>query len=192
VINKSWKAKEIPAMEELIRYLNQKSKAELISEIIDLYNNFDSLKDYFSARYDSRQNATLILKYKELLKGVFFSDDYKGSSSLSRAKGIVTLFSKISTMEEHTVDIMIYLVELGVEFTNEYGDIDEAFYSSMEKMFAKALDYISRNALLEKFKSRCRKIVVDTKGIGWGFHDTLADAYYDTYKDDSLLSEPLL
>jgi hypothetical protein len=76
---------------------------------------------------------------------------------------------------------MIYYVEQGVRFTIEYGDINEAFYISMESMFDQALKIIQENDLHDIFFSRCRAIVKDTRGIGWGFHDGLRDIFAETY-----------
>ncbi len=72
---------------------------------------------------------------------------------------------------------MLYYVEMGVAFTNEYGDIHEKFYSSMESMYEKALRVISEKQLEETFQNRCKQIVHETSDIGWGFHDTLSDIY---------------
>ena len=73
---------------------------------------------------------------------------------------------------------MLFYVENGVNYTNEYGDIDDAFYSSMESMYESALKYINQSDLEEEFRGRCEDIISATSGIGWGFHDTLGDIFY--------------
>ena len=77
---------------------------------------------------------------------------------------------------------MIYYVECGVKLTREYGDIDENFYSSLEGVYLKAMNLIEKSNLHEKFEDRAYEIVDNTKNIGWGFHDFLADVYGDIYK----------
>ena len=72
---------------------------------------------------------------------------------------------------------MMFYVENGVEFTCDYGDIDERFYNSMESMFESTLKFIQKNNLGKDFNTRCKKIVDDTDGIGWGFHDQLGYLY---------------
>lgn len=72
-------------------------------------------------------------------------------------------------------------MEQGVKFTNAYGDIDEAFYISIENTYEDALKLIAKNNLHDKFKERCENIISDTQGIGWGFHDTLSDYYEEHY-----------
>ena len=77
---------------------------------------------------------------------------------------------------------MLYYVENGVEFTNEYGDIDEDFYLKIENIFSNALDYIFKHNMEKKFEDRCLKITINSKGIGWGFSNSMSDLFYDHYK----------
>lgn len=70
---------------------------------------------------------------------------------------------------------------MGVKFTNEFGDINEAFYNSLSKTFAKSLSLMKKENLLDKFEDRVEKVVNDTDGIGWGFHDYLVDVWIGFY-----------
>ena len=72
-------------------------------------------------------------------------------------------------------DLLLVYVETGVRFTNTYGDIDEAFYTSLENTYAKALALMRQEKLLVRFAARTAQLVRDTSGIGWGFHDYLAE-----------------
>ena len=47
----------------------------------------------------------------------------------------------------------------------------------MESMFESTLKFIQKQNLGKDFKARCRKIVDDTDGIEWGFHDQLGYLY---------------
>lgn len=78
--------------------------------------------------------------------------------------------------------MLLYYVECGVEFTNEFGDIDESFYTSVENTYNTALDLMANEDILNKFKDRVLKIVNETENIGWGFHDCLGDVYYENYE----------
>ena len=77
---------------------------------------------------------------------------------------------------------MLFYVEMGVQYTNQYGDINESFYSSMESMYDRATKQIAENNLQDQFQERCLRIVSDTSGIGWGFHDTLRDIYDEVFE----------
>jgi hypothetical protein len=53
----------------------------------------------------------------------------------SVARKAVSDYKKVSASKFGLADVMLYYVEMGVQFTNAYGDIDEAFYNSMESMY---------------------------------------------------------
>lgn len=72
---------------------------------------------------------------------------------------------------------MLFYVDRGVKFTLAYGDIDEAFYASMEGMYEKALSAMTELDSKHIFEQRSQKIVTDTSDIGWGFHDTLSEIF---------------
>ena len=62
-----------------------------------------------------------------------------------------------------------------------YGDIDERFYETIENKYNDALKYMKEQNLLSSFKERARKLVDETDGVGWGFHDTLGEFFYEFY-----------
>lgn len=80
---------------------------------------------------------------------------------------------------------MLFYVETGVKFTNDFGDINEGFYSSIETTYVAALKFMQKENLLYKFADRAGKVVSDTNGIGWGFHDYLCEVHFDFYADYS-------
>lgn len=80
---------------------------------------------------------------------------------------------------------MLFYVETGVKFTKDFGDINEGFYSSIENTFVAALTLMKKEDLLGKFAERAGKVISDTSGIGWGFHDYLCDVHSDFYADYS-------
>jgi hypothetical protein len=93
---------------------------------------------------------------------------------------------KTNNEKTNIADIMLFYVENGVDYTNEYGDIHDRFYTSMESMFEAALKHICKSNLREDFYTRCEQIVEETSGIGWGFHDALSDMFYSYFNNHSL------
>lgn len=77
---------------------------------------------------------------------------------------------------------MLYYVEQGVQYTLSYGDIDEPFYESIESVYEDSLDLIKQNNLYDQFRSRCKKVMTDTNGMGWGFGDYIRELYEKYYK----------
>ncbi len=169
--------KEI-SLKNLKKYLKQRSKEELINEISDLFTKFEYVRDYYQAKL-GQNDAQVLQKYKDIIEDEFFPTRGFGKMRLSVARKAVSDYQKMSGSKESLADIMIFFVEMGVRFTNEYGDIHEAFYNSMESMYERAIKFIVSHSMQNMFEVRCRKIIEDTSGIGWGFHDALSDMYYE-------------
>lgn len=162
-------------------YLNKLSKEELVAELCELESKFIIVHDYFLPKINSHGEKVLLVKYKEIIENEFFPKRGFGKARLSVARKAVTDFKKLHRTKESLSDIMLFYVEVGVSFTNEYGDIDEPFYESMENMYEDTAKYIYENNLWGDFEDRMKKIVSDTENCGWGFCDDL-DYIYTEYR----------
>jgi hypothetical protein len=80
---------------------------------------------------------------------------------------------------------MLTFVENGALFTREYGDIDEDFYDSVESVLEELAKLFRSEVpeLYPKFSARLAKLEQITDGVGWGFHDYIADVVYQLEKD---------
>lgn len=168
---------------QLKKHLKSKSAAELVKDIGELYNKFSDVKDYYQSTLTQTGKGEVFNKYKLIVRNEFFPLRGEPKMRLSVARKAVNDFKKMSSSPEDIADLMIFYVECGVEFTNEYGDIDEPFYCSMENMYNKALKYIVKTNQDDKFYKRCKKIIEDTDDIGWGFNDGLSDSFYEYMKE---------
>lgn len=165
------------SLTELKKRLSSKTNAELVEEIAQLYKTFPNVKEYYqSILLDD--DSVILEKYKEIIKGEFLMRGNRfPKMRLSVARKAVTDFKKISRSTHSIADIMVAYVEAGVSCTNEFGDIDEPFYNSMESMYETALKHVVKEHLFDEFGDRLFDIVDDTRGIGWGFHDQLSYLY---------------
>ena len=167
-------------LREVKTELNKLDKEDLVKHISELYKKYKPVKEYFDF-YVNPDEKRLLEQYKEkVTEGFFPKRGYQLKLSISRKA--INDFKKLGTSAESLADLLLHFVENGVEFTNEYGDIDENFYTSIENTYSNALDLIDKNGLLDKFEERANKIVVNTENIGWGFHDYLGDVYYQHYE----------
>jgi len=60
-----------------------------------------------------------------------------------------------------------------VQYTNDYGDINEEFYMAFEDLFERAAKLALANGLSDVYSQQAESIVTSTTGIGRGFHDEL-------------------
>ncbi len=167
-------------LREVKSELNKQDKETLIKHISELYKKFKPVKEYFDF-YLNPNEEEILKKYKEMVREGFFPK--RGFAlKLSISRKAINDFKKLGTSEESLVDLLLYYAECGVEFTNEYGDIDENFYTSIENTYDKALKIAEKERVFEKFKNRAYSLVEETVDIGWGFHDYLSEVYYKHYR----------
>ena len=165
----------------LKQYLEQRSKKQLLDDIADLFTKFSVVQDYYQAKINPVDEEQLVQKYKTVIRREFFPERGFGKARRSVARKAVSDYKKVSGDPVGLADLMLFFVGMGVRFTNEYGDIDEPFYNSMESMYHKAVQHIFKHDLQYHFEDRCRDIVDHSAHTGWGFHDTLSEIYYEFY-----------
>lgn len=160
--------------------LGKLEKSALIEIISDLYKKNKSVQEYLNF-YIKPDEDGLFEKYRAKVYEAFFPKRGFGYN-LKQGKQSITDFKKLGPSAESLADLMLFYVETGVKFTGDYGDMNETFYNSMESTYANALKIIYKERLLEVFKQRSMQILDDTRDMGWGFHDSLSDTFYQFYE----------
>lgn len=168
---------------QLKQHLAHLLPAQLVDDIIDLYKKFPAVKDYYQNRMAPAAGQQLLEKYKASIQKEFFPIRGFGKLRLAVARKAITEYQKVSDSIPDRADLMLFYVEMGVQFTETYGDIDGPFYDSMETMYERAAKFVAKHKLKEQFAFRFEEIVRKTADMGWGFHDFLSQVY-DEYFDD--------
>ena len=182
-MNKMKNGEHLLSVTEVKKILKEKSREELLELLIESYKTIPLLKEYISAKYGSEDNIEKIFKaYKNKIYNVFFPKNMKAQFKISDAKKAVNEFKKLSSNEKLTIELMLYYVEMGIEFTNTYGDINGAFYNSIAAMYEAVVSAINKQddaEIYNNFKDRLKTVVEDTNGMGWGFLEELSDIYWE-------------
>ncbi|HOJ11790.1 MAG TPA: DUF6155 family protein [Clostridiales bacterium] len=177
------KDEHLLSITELRNILKQWSRESLIDLLVDCYKINSQVKEYISAKYAGQDTIEHIFEtYKNKVHDVFFPRSMSAQFKIGEARKAVNDFKKICSDEKLVIDLMLYYVEMGVEFTNTYGDIGESFYNSVESMYQSVIAAINKHknpATFNMLSKRLKAVVDDTDGIGWGFHDNLSDMYHD-------------
>jgi hypothetical protein len=166
---------------DLKKYLTGKSEKDLKEEIIELFKISKEVKEYFAIKVLPNAENELLDKYKEIVIKEFFPERGTKFPNYSVLKKAVSGFGKVAQDSVLLADLMLFYVEQGVEFTNTYGDIDETFYNNIARMYERAIDLIVKDNLEDKFERRCQEVMVESRGIGWGFEEIMAELYYSNF-----------
>ena len=79
--------------------------------------------------------------YKKKINEALGDDRIK----LIEAKKAISDFRKISKNPAHIIELMIFYVEKGIDIENEFGDLYESFYASMESVFENIVKMLNAN-----------------------------------------------
>lgn len=164
-------------LNQLKNHLTKLSHQALIAEVVEVFKLFPEVREFYQIKLAPKSEDNVADKYKKIIREEFFPKRGLAKMRLAVAKKAISDFKKICNSESALIDLMLFYVEEGVEFTLTYGDITEPFYDSMEGVYQKALKRITSARLDKTFQRRCWQIVLDTSNTGWGFGDTLAEMY---------------
>lgn len=159
------------------------SNEELVDIICKLYKSSKEAADQVNIIFGNDSFVDEALEEaKKKVRDQFFTKRGYGRLNLTTAKSAITAFKKICSDPAKVIDLQLYYVECGIEFTNDLGDINGSFYNSMAGMYETAVKSLIKTEdleLIKRFRPRLQQAVDDTGGIGWGFHEDLCDTFYD-------------
>jgi hypothetical protein len=158
---------------------------QLIKLVSDLYYLSKENQAFLHARL--AVGGDTIAPYKKTISTCMYPDVYTNKSiEVSKAKKAISSYSKAVGDPLAEAELMIFFVECGNQFTLDFGDIDEAFYDALNRMYRRAIDKVLSlpEEQRDEFQGRLEAIMTSSSNIGWGYHDTLCDDYYEAFPED--------
>jgi hypothetical protein len=165
----------------LKKHLTNQSQEQLIKQIIDLSSTFANVNDYYQQKINPQSKDEIILKYKATIEHEFFPKRGHGKLGLAAAKKAISEYKKTTDDIYGVIDLMLFYVEQGVKFINEYGDIKESFYYSGEAVYDDALKLMTKHHITEFYEVRCKQICRYSSHTGYGFGDSIKDIYDEVF-----------
>lgn len=150
----------------------------LLALVKDLYEAAAENRDFIQARCHVDANGGEALeKYRRKIVEQFFPARGEGKLKLGEARKAIRDYHKATGNLPGTAELLMTYVENGAQFTYEYGDIDERFYNSVESVLDELASLLRGEArsLYPQFRDRLAVVEQMTDGMGWGFHDFIAD-----------------
>ena len=161
---------------EFNKYIKSLDEQELAKELKKLYDKFELVRKYYEMELG--QNTDKVLEeYKKKIRKEYFPTRGYGQARSSVSRKVVAEFRKVSVHDADIAEILMYRVEVMMEFTMAYGDIDEAFYNSLCSGFNQACKMIVKQALQEQYRKRALALVHTSDNFGWGVYDYLLSEY---------------
>ena len=147
-------------------------KEELRSLLLELSSLNKENETYLRLKLENKPEDALN-HYKKKLKSILQNERI----NLREARKAISDFKKISKEPKHILELMIFYVETGVKTGEQYGDMYEAFYSSMESMFGQIVKTLNVNQhLIPQYRERLNTII-RRSCERWSHKGSLEDAY---------------
>jgi hypothetical protein len=171
----------------LKKELQKLTKEQLIEQVLDLYEKNKSVKEFYEFYLNPVSEKDLFEKYKNIIVNEFYpirGQYYNAKTRFSVCKKAISDFKALSPSPELLADLMLTLAENACQFTSEYGDMWEGYYTSAENNFDAALKFMSKHNLLDNFKLRAEQCVEWASDCGWGFCDSIPGIFNTYYQEN--------
>lgn len=175
------KEKQSVGWQNVRRQLNNWAKPALVALVKDLYDTCPENRDFLQARFQAESNAgTALEKYRHKIVEQFFPSRGFGKLKLAEARKAIRDYRKATGNLTGTIDLMLTYVENGTKFTHEFGDINDAFYNSLESVLNEMAELLLGEGakLYPQFRDGIQRLTTHAGHIGWGYGDTLRDQVY--------------
>ncbi|WP_373730512.1 DUF6155 family protein [Bacteroides heparinolyticus] len=167
------------------KHLQSPTKEQIIEVVLEAYGNSKAIQEYFDF-YLKPNDKEKAKKYKAIIKKEFdVINPMKAGLKFSVAKKAISEFASFKPSPEALADVMLVLPEAACLFTHDFGDMDEPFYNAAYNSFKRAVEFIDKHGLLDKFKKRCTDCVMYASPCGYGFADDIAEEFYEYYGEDA-------
>ena len=162
---------------QLKKNLMALTKEQVIDVVLSLYDARKEAKEYLDFYLNPNDDAKLE-EYKKIIYNEFFPKRGEPKCRFSVCRKAISDFKKLKPSPYCIADLMLFYIETGVNFTAEYGDMWEQYYTALENNFDKAMAFVYKNGYLEELRPRIENMLKLSEKCGWGFPDTLYDFYY--------------
>lgn len=159
----------------LKKYLSELNKEELGNQILNLYEKFPAVKEFYSFAFNPKEDK-LVQEAKTKISNEYYPIKRKRARARrSVAQKFIKNFISLGVDAPLVADVMLYNIEIAQQFSLEK-NVPDAFFKSMLNSFAQATQYISNNALLPEFKNRILTIYNHSQDNNWLYSEGFSRA----------------
>jgi len=167
---------------ELRKYLKELTKVQLEDQIMDLYERFKPVKEYYDFAFNPKENELIELCRFQISKEYYPVGTRKAKMRRSVAQKWIKKLMLFDADASLLADVMFFNIEIALSFSGEHIIRQESFFTSMYKSFDETLRFVSEKGILAEIKGRIEKIAGDTCDQKWpnsnAFED-LPDIYLE-------------
>ncbi len=153
-------------------------KPALVALVKDLHDASPENRDFLRARFDAENiSGEALESYRRKIVEQFFPQRGFGKLKLSEARKAIRDYRKATGNVAGTIDLLLTYVENGTAFTNEFGDINEGYYNSLESALNELTGLLLGEGqdLYANIRDRLARLDELANNIGWGYGDYVSE-----------------
>jgi len=165
---------------ELKKYLKDLSKEQLEDQILDLYNRFKEVKEYYDFAFNPKENELMEQCRFQISKEYYPVSSRKAKMRRSVAQKWIKKLIVLDADASLLADVMFFNIEIAQTFSGEHIIRQDSFFTSLYKSFDESLRFVSEKGILTEFKGRIEKIAGDAVDQKWpnrNAFEEIADMY---------------
>lgn len=165
---------------ELKKYLKDLSKEQLEDQILDLYNRFKEVKEYYDFAFNPKENELMEQCRFQISKEYYPVNSRKAKMRRSVAQKWIKKLILLDADASLLADVMFFNIEIAQTFSGEHIIRQDSFFTSLYKSFDESLRFVSEKGILIDFKGRIEKIAGDAIDQKWpnrNAFEEIADMY---------------
>jgi hypothetical protein len=173
-----------PSWANVKNILVTREPSELLMLIKDLYGLNKNNKTFIEARY--QMSKDVLEPYKKIISDALYPDITKNKSvSLSAGRKAISDYKKAVSDPAGTIELMVHYLDMGNQFTLDYGDMYEEFYDSLVSMLESALKLLvkANASIQENYLPELQHIIHSARSMGWGYYDQMLELFTVYFPD---------
>lgn len=156
---------------DLKKYLGELDKEQLQEQLIELYDKFSVVKEFYDFVFNPKEDK-LLQEAKLKISHEYFPVSSSGKRRKPKmrrsvAQKIIKHFITLGVDPFVIADVMLYTIEIAQAFSSENIIRQETFYKSMSNSFEQAVQFSIANGILSEFNSRIRAISEEVIAQKW-------------------------
>lgn len=160
---------------ELRKYLKGLTKEQLEDQIVDLYERFKQVKEYYDFAFNPNENELIEQCRFQISKEYYPIGSRKAKMRRSVAQKWIKKLTLLDADATLLADVMFFNIEIALTFSGEHIIRQESFFTSIYKSFDEALRFVSEKGILTEFRGRIEKIANDTWDQQWPNRNAFED-----------------
>ncbi len=152
---------------ELRKYLAGQDEKQLSEQIVNLYEKFGEVKQYFDFVFNPQEEKRVGEAKAKILNEYFPVRSKRARMRRTVAQKYIKNFMVLGVDPYHIADVMLYHIETAQRYSASRSIRFESFYKAMYKALEQAVSYSVAQGIIMETRPRISSIGLRAKELKW-------------------------